>query len=65
MGKRLLALLAGLAIIVAITTSGGYLWLQRYLDTPLPITTTVSVEIRQGSTMSQVANLMAEQTGLR
>jgi UPF0755 protein len=65
MRKRLPALLAGLAMIVAITTSGGYLWLQRYLDTPLPITTAVAVEIRQGSAMTQVATQLEELTGLR
>lgn len=65
MRKRLASLFAGLALCSAIAAGAGYLWLENYLNSPLPMPGPVVLEVRPGSAMAQVANLLARQTGLR
>ncbi len=65
MRNRVVSLLFGVVLFAGGSVLASYLWLQRYLDTPLPMTSAVVIEIPTGSSMSAVSALLQEQTGLR
>jgi len=49
----------------ALSLGAGYAWWQHYLDSPLPLSEPVILEIRPGSAMGQVAAALSSQTELR
>lgn len=56
--RRVASLLLGMVLLAAGCSAAAYLWLQRYLDTPLPLASAVIIEIPAGSSMTAVAALL-------
>jgi len=65
MPRRLLQIAGGFFAIGVLSLAAGYIWWQRYLDSPLPVSRAVILEVRPGSAMGQVATELSAQTGLR
>lgn len=63
--RRVASLLLGLVLLAAGCSAAAYLWLQRYLDTPLPLASAVIIEIPAGSSMAAVAALLRKQAQLQ
>lgn len=64
MRKRVVFLMLGVVMVAAGALGASYLWLQRYLDMPLPLNSAVILEIPSGSSMSNVAGLLQERAAL-
>lgn len=64
MKKRLLRYFLLLIAIAGLATFGAYMEFESYLDEPLPITSTVMVDVRPGTSMNQVALQLADQVAL-
>lgn len=64
MKKTVLRYVLLLVAVTGLATVGAYMEFEAYLDRPLPITSTVLLDVRPGSGMSQVALQLAEQVSL-
>lgn len=63
--RRVASLLLGLVLLAGACSAGAYLWLQRYLDAPLPLASAVVIEIPAGSSMAAVAALLQRHAQLQ
>jgi UPF0755 protein len=63
--RRIASALLGLVLLAAGCGVAAYVWLQRYLDAPLPMASAVVIEIPTGSSMATVAALLHRHATLR
>ncbi len=64
MRNRVASLSLIVVLLAGISVVAGYLWLQRYLDSPLPLASAVVIEIPSGSSMAGVATLLQQHAEL-
>jgi UPF0755 protein len=65
MRRRVVSLVLGFMLVTAGFSAASYLWLQRYLDSPLPLSNAVVIEIPAGSSMAAVSGLLQQGANLR
>lgn len=65
MFKRLIRISLGLSSALCIAAVIGYVQFENYLDNPLPISAPTLLEVRSGSSMTQVSNKLARNVSLR
>ena len=58
--KRLAVLLLSFLVLAGVSAAAAYFYLQHYLDTPLPIDSDVSMELKPGTSVNRLANDMAK-----
>lgn len=63
--KLIVRSLTALIVLIGVLLLSANLLLERYLDTPLPISEAEIIEVRPGSGLRQVANLLESEVGLR
>ena len=63
--KLIVRSLAALIVLIGILLLSANLLLERYLDDPLPLSEAKIIEVRPGSGLRQVANLLEAEVGLR
>ncbi len=63
--RRVASLLLGLVLLAGACSVSAYVWLQRYLDAPLPLASAVVIEIPAGSSMAAVAALLQRHAQLQ
>ena len=62
--RRALLPIFAITLLAAVAALVFLLWFQRYLDAELPLEQPVIVEVRPGTNMTQLARLLASETGL-
>jgi UPF0755 protein len=63
--RRAASVLLGMVLLATGGSVAAFVWLQRYLDAPLPIASAVIIEIPTGSSMATVAALLQRHAELR